>query len=316
MSNEHSNLVSIIIPTHNRAGLLQEAVRSVFDQSYRPLECIIVDDGSIDETAIIAEQLIKTYQRTDFTFKYFYQTQSGAPAARNLGTTNATGEFIQYLDSDDLLYPEKLMEQVTFLRNNETYEAVFGDWNSGLPDAFMNIKGYVSADMVTQLLTLERSIANFSILMRRSLVQRIGLWDTQLRRCQEIDFHLRGLLAGAVYHYQAFTTGLWRYHESERIHNQTGLDAFAGFYQKWEAILKERNLFTQEMAEKIADWYMWFLAQSKQQQPEKLLLVLHEAVRLKPSLTFYNSFKMRLLRFLLGQKVALKLWLTRYLQTA
>jgi glycosyltransferase involved in cell wall biosynthesis len=306
-----TNLVSIIIPTYNRADLLQEALYSVFNQSYRPLECIIVDDGSVDKTAIVVDKFVKTYQSSDLTFKYYYQTQSGAPTARNLGTINATGDFIQYLDSDDLLYPEKLSEQVNFLRNNETYEAVFGDWDSGLPGAFVNIKAYASKDLVAQLLTLERSIANFSILMRRSLVLRIGLWDTQLRRCQEIDFHLRGLMTGAQYHYQEIVTGLWRHHADTRIHNTTNPADFIPFFKKWQIILSEKKLFTLQLAKKIAVFYMWIISQNKILPNKKLIQVISETVRLDPQIAFFNTKSMLLLRKFVGEKAALNVWIIR-----
>lgn len=310
-SDEYSQLVSVIIPTYNRSDLLKDAVMSVFKQTHRPIQCIIVDDGSNDDTAIVVDEL-NLLNNASFEIKYIFQHNSGSQVARNKGTDAASGEFIQYLDSDDLLYPHKLEKQLAYIKNHPECDAVFGDWESGTTQAKVLIKGYISHDFISQMLTLERSIANFSILMRRQLVKKIGSWDISLRRCQEIDYHLRGIMEGGIYHYFPINTGLWRYHENERIHNQSGVDAIGQFYIKWEEVLSKKGLFTTSMAEKIADWYMWFLALSKPKDTEVILSVLEDAIRLKPSISFYNSFKMRLLRLLFGRRLALKIWITYF----
>lgn len=307
------DLVSVIIPTYNRAALLKEAVVSVYNQTYRPIECIVVDDGSTDNTAEVMKTL-ETLNGEGFVLKYIQQPNSGAQVARNTGTAAANGAYIQYLDSDDLLYPEKLRKQVAYLHAHQECDAVFGDWESGFPNQAHFIKAYAKKDLIFQILTLERSIANFSILMRLPLIKKIGEWDINVKRCQEIDFHLRGLLTGGIYHYQPLNTGLWRYHENERIHNQTGLKEFIKFYQKWETELDKQNLFTDPTKQKIADWYIWFIGQSTQSASTELIPALEEAIRLNPSLKFYNTPKMKLLRFFVGKKNALRLWLRYYLR--
>jgi glycosyltransferase involved in cell wall biosynthesis len=223
------NLVSVIIPTYNRCSLLKEAIYSVYSQTYRPIQCIIVDDGSADETFAFVNSIL-SLNNEDFILQYLYQNNSGSQVARNAGTKVANGEYIQYLDSDDLLYPTKLATQVSYLNDHPECDAVFGDWDSGTKSSNNLIVAYASKDMIKQFLTLERNIANFSILMRRELVSHIGLWDVSIKRFQEIDFHLRGLMIGAIYHYQSLNTGLWRYHESPRIHNRAGLDAMCFFF--------------------------------------------------------------------------------------
>jgi glycosyltransferase involved in cell wall biosynthesis len=105
-------LVSTIIPVHNRPALLREAVASVLAQTYRPIEIIIVDDGSTDETGREAEALAEKYSEV-----HSIHRQNGGPgAARETGRLAARGEFTQYLDSDDLLLPTKFELQVAGLR--------------------------------------------------------------------------------------------------------------------------------------------------------------------------------------------------------
>ncbi len=97
-------LVSTIIPVHNRPALLREAVASVLAQTYRPVEIIVVDDGSTDETGREAEDLAEAHSEV----RTIHRQNGGPGAARETGRLAARGEFIQYLDSDDLLLPHKV----------------------------------------------------------------------------------------------------------------------------------------------------------------------------------------------------------------
>lgn len=106
-------LVSTIIPVYNRAGMLREAVASVLAQTYRPIEIIIVDDGSTDDTARVSDELAQTNPQE---LRVIHQSNTGPGLAREAGRQAARGEFIQYLDSDDLLLPEKFQKQVAGLR--------------------------------------------------------------------------------------------------------------------------------------------------------------------------------------------------------
>tara|TARA_R110000868_G_scaffold246078_1_gene502731 strand:+ start:2204 stop:3088 length:885 start_codon:yes stop_codon:yes gene_type:complete len=97
-------LISIIVPCYNQAQYLPEALQSVLDQTYSDWECIIVNDGSPDDTDIVAKEwLIK-----DIRFKYIYKENGGLSSARNAGIEIAIGDFIQFLDADDYLDPRKL----------------------------------------------------------------------------------------------------------------------------------------------------------------------------------------------------------------
>lgn len=108
-----ADLVSTIVPVHNRAGMLREGVASVLSQTYRPIEIIIVDDGSTDDTARVADELAQTNPQE---VRVIHQSNTGPGLAREAGRVAARGEFIQYLDSDDLLLPDKFEKQVAGLR--------------------------------------------------------------------------------------------------------------------------------------------------------------------------------------------------------
>ena len=109
--------ISVVIPAHNAARFLAEAVASVRAQTLPAAEIIVVDDGSTDETAPLARQL---------GVKLLAQKQAGAGAARNRGAEAATGEWLAFLDADDLWTPEKLASQRTAMRDQPGTEVVFG----------------------------------------------------------------------------------------------------------------------------------------------------------------------------------------------
>src|SRR5215475_2242760 len=98
-------LISCIVPVYNGEKYLAEAIETIVQQSYRPLEIIIADDGSTDGTAKVAE-------RYSNLLRYLRQDNAGTAAARNLGLSAAVGEFVAFLDADDLWHPEKLARQM------------------------------------------------------------------------------------------------------------------------------------------------------------------------------------------------------------
>ena len=99
-----NKLVSIIVPCYNQVQYLDEALQSVYDQTYQNWECIIVNDGSPDHT----EEVVKKWIEKDNRFKYFYQENGGLSSARNIGLENAKGDYIQFLDADDFLDAKKI----------------------------------------------------------------------------------------------------------------------------------------------------------------------------------------------------------------
>ena len=105
--------VSVVVPTYNCARFLGRTIDSALRQTYRDFEIIVVDDGSTDGT----QALIAAYEES---VRYVYQTNQGASAARNAALSRASGEFIAYLDADDLWRPDKVIRQVEFLDAHST----------------------------------------------------------------------------------------------------------------------------------------------------------------------------------------------------
>jgi len=101
-------LVSVIIPSYNRAHMVPEAMDSVWAQTYRPIELIVVDDGSTDDTReVVARWRERCAADDGFRVGYVYQPNSGLPASRNVGAIASRGAYLQFLDSDDYLHPDR-----------------------------------------------------------------------------------------------------------------------------------------------------------------------------------------------------------------
>jgi glycosyltransferase involved in cell wall biosynthesis len=307
------NKVSVIIPTYNRAELLKESLLSVIAQTYRPIECIVVDDGSKDNTRAVIEDIIDLTDDS-FILQYVLQSKCGAQTARNRGTAIASGKYIQYLDSDDILFPDKISQQIDYLTLHTECDGVFGDWKCGTIDNNELIIAYKNKDFLLQLLT-EKCIANFSFLMRKEIVDKIGDWDVNINRNQEIDFHLRGLLFNGNFHYQPLLCGLWRMHEGERIFFKTTLYDVISFYQKWEKILSQNKLFRRDVAIKISNLYMWLITQNKNKPVKEIINMLKEVIRLNPLIDFNKSKKLNFLKKLIGIDAALIIWLFQFRRT-
>jgi len=114
-------LVSVVIPTYNSADFLIQALNSVLNQTYSNYEIIVVDDGSSDNTS----QAIEPWRSQ---IRYIYQDNQGVAAARNRGIDAATGDFIAFLDADDLFLPQKLQQQVAVFEAQPDLGMVISGW--------------------------------------------------------------------------------------------------------------------------------------------------------------------------------------------
>lgn len=302
-----AKLVSVIIPVYNREKLIVEAVQSVYGQTHRPIECVIVDDGSSDQSVDVIKQLIIQLNAEDFSIKLFQQKNAGAPTARNKGLKHANGEFIQFLDSDDLLYVHKIQDQVSFLEKHKAYDGVYGDWHHGTVENYDLIKGEKWDDTISQFYG-GRVIHTLSFLFRRQIIDKIGPWDETLKRNQEIDYFLRGVLTGGNFDYLPQITGLWREHTGERIVNSSGALSALAFHDKWFNEFKKLGLMNAARKKTVAYFFFWHAMELEQSYTKEALQYLYRAFKLYQDFSEFNTQKMRILRALLGAKLSLRLW--------
>lgn len=186
-------MLSVIIPTYNRAGLLKEAMDSVLAQDFWPkstpaddFELIIVDDGSEDGTAAVVE----TYGRR---VRYDTRPHRGVSAARNRGLALARGEFIAFLDSDDLWLKEKVRLQMNYFEAFPATRALSAEeiWirNGRRVNPMKKHRKYSGwvFDKFLPLCLLSLSAAMF----RREVFDEVGAFDENLPACEDYDFGLR-----------------------------------------------------------------------------------------------------------------------------
>lgn len=217
-----SGLVSVIVPTFNRSGFLVEAMDSVFQQIYRPIELLIVDDGSTDDTRLVVGKRGRKYNKDDrFRLRYLFQENAGAPAARNLGLIESRGEYIQFLDSDDLLHPEKLEIHVDRLASDTTLDFVYSgtgsftekpDWNS---DPFSGIP--VPEDQMLSMFILSPVWLSPSGIYMRRVCIALGPWDERFPRCQDWEYNIRFILRNPKVSYIDKNLSSARFHNEGRI---------------------------------------------------------------------------------------------------
>lgn len=118
------NLVSVLIPCYNGEKFLERFFRCLFEQSYKYLEIIFVNDGSKDRSEILAKKYGKQLEKKGITFTYIYQENNGAASAINTALKYVNGEYIMLYDVDDIIFPDAIKEKVTFLQSNKDYDMV------------------------------------------------------------------------------------------------------------------------------------------------------------------------------------------------
>jgi glycosyltransferase involved in cell wall biosynthesis len=185
--------VSVIIPTYNRAQLVGSAIQSVLDQTFTDWEAIVVDDGSQDNTL----EVVARYN--DPRVRFIHQENKGVSAARNTGIRASSGEYIAFLDSDDRFLPEKLSVQVTSLDRYSQYGLVASGWidvnQAGEPIAekrpWLLFSGLDRSDWLYR-----NPLIPTCILVRRTWIETLGLFDEQLSHEEDYDLWLRLAFAG------------------------------------------------------------------------------------------------------------------------
>jgi glycosyltransferase involved in cell wall biosynthesis len=182
--------VSVIIPTYNRADLIGEAIESVVNQTYDDFEIIIVDDGSADSTKEVVG-------RFSGPIKYLYQENRGRSCARNKGFEVSSGDYICFLDSDDVLNPRMLEIQVSLLDSNTDLGFVYSDYQ------FINRAGEIlpkpevfrahplRRGRIFRFLIYFDFIFPSTVLARRDCINKAGLFDPSLDAAEDLDWLLR-----------------------------------------------------------------------------------------------------------------------------
>ena len=209
--------VSIVMPAYNVAAYIGETLDSVFEQTFTDYEVILVNDGSPDTV-----ELDKAIEPHLNRIRYIKQKNLGAGAARNEGLRAARGEFIAFLDADDLWLPNYLEEQLRFIRENG-FDLVcadamhFGDSplaGRTYMETYMPIAPQAGEVTVLGLVSAEQSLITSGIVARRAPIIEVGLFDEGLRNSQDFDLWLRLVRHGVRSGYQKQLLLRYRCHEN------------------------------------------------------------------------------------------------------
>jgi glycosyltransferase involved in cell wall biosynthesis len=221
--------ISVIIPVYNGAKFLPEAIANVEAQAHPSLEIIVVDDGSTDDTATVAQTL-------GDRIRYIHQSNQGPAAARNRGLAIAQGTFVAFLDVDDQWPAEKLDHQLAAFAANPQLEIV---------------NGYVQ---MLQAIPMPNGELNFqpchapvvsfnlgSAVFRRSVFDKVGLFDASQIHSEDVDWFMHARELGVVMVVLEEVTLLYRKHDSNLTHDRR--ENLKGFMQAVrKSIQRRRNL--------------------------------------------------------------------------
>ncbi len=181
-------LVSVIMPTYNRADYLPYAIKSVLGQTYQELELHIINDGSTDNTDEVVESFA-----SDKRVRYHCQINKGQSAARNVGIEKSRGEYICLLDSDNLWVDDKLEIQLKYFIENPDADIIYGDGQSidehGRDIATQPIKRY--SGHITASLLISNYISNNTAICKSRCFREMGSFDENLRYAEDYDLWLR-----------------------------------------------------------------------------------------------------------------------------
>jgi len=298
-----NKLVSVIIPTYNRAKIIKKSIDSVLAQTYQDIEIIIVDDGSKDNTKELIESL------NNPKIKYFYQENAGASAARNTGIKNASGQFIAFLDSDDVWLSEKLEKQLDVFKNNENIDIVYSGfkWIEETGDKYEinRFKNYKTKKEFAKFLLCNMLPICPIVMIKKSVFDNIGVFDENLIVAEDWEFCLRALPHHNFYYIDEVLTHFYRNNKSlsatadiEKM-KKTHLDVLERFFAlkdnyKNYGIFKNRALSHQYFVFALMTFYR---ARNNQVTPPVVETIKYTAKGFCFSPAYYFS-KKQILRFI------------------
>lgn len=203
------NLVSIIIPAYNAADLIEETIESIFSQTYKNIELIVVDDGSSDNT----RQVVEAFGEK---LTYIYQKNSGGCSSpRNNGFRHSKGKFVYFFDADDIMQPDNIEQKVNLLLSNPNAGMVCSDYqNFQITDNAMSrsethfstcpiLTSHLPAspnsivlpkELVSDIILQENFTITGSMMFPRSVFEKVGGYDETLFSSEDFDIHYRVLL--------------------------------------------------------------------------------------------------------------------------
>lgn len=259
--------VSVIIPFYNQIQFLQESIESILNQSFTNWELLLIDDGSTDKSPIIAENFVRQFPDKIFLFNQPESKNRGASNARNIGVKNARGNFITFLDSDDVLTPEAIEKELAAFDRSEEADVVCGTmkfWYSWTPDKKKTDLEFIvnlglepeklyqpPALLIHNLLAIGRKPGINCIMMKRDFINQIGAFEGEFRHVSEDQvFWAKVSLNGKIYVIDE-CLAKYRQHENSScallIKNNKENENWKAFLDWFENYLNEKNVQNEEV---------------------------------------------------------------------
>ncbi|MDJ0704599.1 MAG: glycosyltransferase family 2 protein [Leptolyngbyaceae cyanobacterium MO_188.B28] len=224
MNNQDSSIktpfVSVIIPCYKQAHFLEQSVKSVLQQTHSNLECLIVDDGSPDNTRQVSEDLMSRDNRV----KYLYKENGGLASARNFGVKHAKGAWIQFLDSDDWLHPDKIKFQLSYLQtiDSEIIDAgnilFYSDQENFFEDSdqrILKFLGPMERDQLISRALIPWSIQSACLLINKSIFEKVKYDEIRFKKAmQDVKFIVDLLMNNTNFIYVPIVGVFYRRHSS------------------------------------------------------------------------------------------------------
>jgi tetratricopeptide (TPR) repeat protein len=189
--------VSVIIPSYNQAHFVASTVESVLAQTYPGVEIIVVDDGSTDDTHTV----LAAYRDRIRTIR---QENRGLAGARNTGFHASRGDYLLFLDSDDVIHPDKLASHVSFLEAERSFGLSYSAWqhvNEDGTQVLGEVRPNKQGQLLKELLRREFFFFASTAVIRRECLERVGLFDESLEWSEDADMWLRLARAGYAFGY-------------------------------------------------------------------------------------------------------------------
>jgi glycosyltransferase involved in cell wall biosynthesis len=242
--------VDVIIPTWNSANFLEAAALSVLNQTYLPEQLIIIDDGSTDHTAEIAQRIIAN-NKTSVRIMYHRQENAGPSSARNKGIGFSTAPFLAFLDSDDIWYPIKLEKQIDFFRNPSFPDLalLFCEYDSldeqGQKQDSLHVthirtelRGHVFHEMTTANYI---SGSGSAVMLKKSCLEKTGDFDTKLGAYEDWDMWLRIARDYAIDYIREPLAGIRRHSSNMQTRHEHMNENSLLFYKKWISVIENKE---------------------------------------------------------------------------
>lgn len=185
-------MISIVIPAYNAADTILNSLKSVFSQTYKDWEVILIDDGSKDNTLAVLNSFFETLSENDLAkIKLIKQINYGVSKARNVGLQAASGDWIALLDSDDSWMANKLERQMEILQKNPNIDFLGANRKGEHYDSFLTIKFDLLTRISPKNLLYKNFFATSTVIFKKEIVSEIGYFDENQGYCEDVNYFIK-----------------------------------------------------------------------------------------------------------------------------